>query len=161
MSSIECILADLHVSLGIISAVSSPGNEPNNATSSTRFLVTVPFFFFSDDVIIFPDSFPKLVYTSWFWQISHGIWANQNKREIFWKITSMRLVCFKLKYKPNSPFFTLSCLSRGIPNMKVCLSLMNPSLYSNGCPLYHLVLYRLGSKSFSVQFHRESSLSTW
>ena len=161
MSSIECILADLHISLGIISAVSSPGNVPNNATSSTRFLVTVPFFFFSDDVIIFPDSFPKLVYTSWFWQISHGIWANQNKREIFWKITSMRLVCFKLKYKPNSPFFTLSCLSRGIPNMKVCLSLMNPSLYSNGCPLYQLVLYRLGSKSFSVQFHRESSLSTW
>ena len=161
MSSIECILADLHISLAIISAVSSPGNVPNNATSSTRFLVTVPFFFFSDDVIIFPDSFPKLVYTSWFWQISHGIWANQNKREIFWKITSMRLVCFKFKCKPNSPFFTLSCLSRGIPNMKVCLSLMNPSLYSNGCPLYHLVLYRLGSRSFSVQFHRESLLSTW
>ena len=64
MSSIECILADLHISLGIISAVSSPGNEPNNATSSTRFLVTVPFFF-SDDVIIFPDSFPNLVYISW------------------------------------------------------------------------------------------------
>ena len=160
MSSTECILADLRMSLGIISAVSSPRNVPNNATLSTGFLVTVPFFF-SDDVIIFPDSFPNLVYTSWFWQISHGIWANQNKREIFWKITSMRLVCFKLKYKPNSPFFTLSCLSRGIPNMKVCLSLMNPSLYSNGCPLYHLVLYRLGSKSFSVQFHRESLLSTW
>ena len=159
MSSIECILADLHISLGIISAVSSPGNEPNNATSSTRFLVTVPFFF-SDDVIIFPDSFPNLVYISWLWQISHGIWANQNKREIFWKITSMRLVCFKFKYKSNSPFFTLSCLSRGIPNMKVCLSLMNPSLYLNGSPLYHLVLYRLGSKSFSVQFHRESLLST-
>ena len=117
--------------------------------------------FFSDDVIIFQDSFPNLVYTSWLWQISHGIWANQNKREIFWKITPMRLVCFKFKYKSNSPFFILSCLSRGIPNMKVCLSLMNPSLYSNGCPLYHLVLYRLGSRSFSVQFHRESLLSTW
>ena len=117
-------------------------------------------FFFLDDVIIFPDSFPNLVYTSWLWQISHGIWANLNKREIFWKITSMRLACFKFKYKPNSPFFTLSCLSRGIPNIKVCLSLMNPSLYLNGCPLYHLVLYRLGSKSFSVQFHRESLLST-
>ena len=31
----------------------------------------------------------------------------------------MRLVCYKFKYKSNSPFFTLSCLSRGIPNMLV------------------------------------------
>ena len=51
MSSTECILADLRMSLGIISAVSSPRNVPNNATLSTGFLVTVPFFL-SDDVII-------------------------------------------------------------------------------------------------------------
>ena len=159
MSSTECILADLRMSLGIISAVSSSRNVPNNATLSTGFLVFRSFFF-SDDVIIFLDSFPNVVYIRWLWKFSHGIWVNQNKREIFWKITSMRLACFKFKYKPNSPFFTLSCLSRGIPNIKVCLSLMNPSLYLNGCPLYHLVLYRLGSKSFSVQFHRESLLST-
>ena len=61
----ECILADLGMSLGIISAVSSPRNLPSNAILSTGFLVTVPFFFFSDDVIIFRDIFPNLVYTSW------------------------------------------------------------------------------------------------
>ena len=64
MSSIECILADLRMCLSIISAVSFPGNVPNNATSSTGFLVTVPLFF-SDDVIIFPNSFPNVVYIRW------------------------------------------------------------------------------------------------
>ena len=34
MSSIECILDDLRMCLGIISAVPSPRNVPNNATSS-------------------------------------------------------------------------------------------------------------------------------
>ena len=62
MSSTECILADLRMSEGIIAAVSSPRNVPNNATLSTGFLVTVPFFFFSDDVIIFQDSLPNLVW---------------------------------------------------------------------------------------------------
>ena len=61
MSSIECILTDLHISLSLISAVSSPGNVPNKAISSTRFLVTVPFFFF-----LTMSSFFRTVFQIWF-----------------------------------------------------------------------------------------------
>ena len=60
MSSTECILADLRMSLGIISAVSSPRNVPNNATLSTGFLVTVPYFFLTMSL------FFRIVFQIWF-----------------------------------------------------------------------------------------------
>ena len=61
MSSTECILADLRMSEGIISVVSSPRNVPNNATLSTGFLVTVPFFFFLTMSLFF-----RIVSQIWF-----------------------------------------------------------------------------------------------
>ena len=60
MLSIECILADLCMYLGIISPVSSPGNVPNNATLSTGFLVFRSFFFLT------MSSFFWIVFQMWF-----------------------------------------------------------------------------------------------
>ena len=59
-----------------------------------------------------------------------------------------------------SPGLMRACLRRGIPTMKFSLLLINPSLYSNFSPLYHVALYRPGTSIWSVHLQKAAGLLT-